>query len=133
MITIGLDTGFFFRLHTRHPQALEVWHRIATGSDEGVISCITLFELERLGLRGALPKESAEVLVENIPIVCKVVWLGQENKALFNKAARFAHGNGLSMADSLILASLIQAGASIVYTTDSDIAGYESQIHIVRL
>jgi predicted nucleic acid-binding protein len=44
-----------------------------------------------------------------------------------------AHGNGLSMADAIILTSLIHAGAEVVYTTDRDLARYGAGPEIVLL
>jgi hypothetical protein len=66
--------------------------RPTRGRFQGVESCITLFELGRLGLRGALPQGVAELFRKQIPEVCSVVWLGQESEALLDLAARLAHG-----------------------------------------
>ena len=62
-----------------------------------------------------------------LPSLCQVVYLGEESSELLEHAARLAHGNALSMADSLILASALSLGASKLYTTDSDMAKYQGK------
>jgi len=37
------------------------------------------------------------------------------------------------MADSIILTSLLDAGATTVYTTDSDFERYDGPVHVVQL
>lgn len=118
-MTVGLDTGFFVRLLQAHPTAQAVWGRILSGELSAAISCLSLYELEKLGLRGAIEKTAAETLVEDLPHICSVVWL--DGPAILGRAARIAHGHGLAMADAIILASLVEAGATEVYTTDPDL------------
>jgi len=118
-VTVGLDTGFFVRLLQAHPTAQEVWRRILSGELSAAISCLSLYELEKLGLRGAIEKATAETLVEELPHVCNVVWL--DGPTILRSAARVAHGHGLAMADAIILAPLVEAGAAEVYTTDRDL------------
>jgi predicted nucleic acid-binding protein len=132
-VAAGFDTGFFVELYEKHSQALEVWRQVDKGEVQGVVSCITLFELGRLDLRGALPQGVAELFRKQIPDVCSVVWLGQENETLLDRAARVAHGSGLSMADALILTSLMEAGAEVIYTTDGDFEAYRAGPRIVKL
>ena len=50
---IGLDTGFFVELLRGNREAVAVWKSLIAGEAEGVVSCLTLFELERLGLNNA--------------------------------------------------------------------------------
>ncbi|MGI9190320.1 MAG: type II toxin-antitoxin system VapC family toxin [Longimicrobiaceae bacterium] len=120
--TLGFDTGFFVRLLESDPRAAEIWQAIEAGEVAGVISCITLFELIRIGLRGALSRESTEELTQLIPGVCTVVWLTEPT--LLHDAARLAHGHHFSMADAVILISLRRAGADTIYTTDADLVRY---------
>lgn len=132
---LGFDTGFFRRLYDRDDRAVAAWDGVRTGRAAGAISCVTLFELERLGLRGgALPRDVAEGLVGSLPITCRVVWIGPDGGAdRLHRAARLAHGNGLAMADALILTSLLDAGAQTVYTTDADFTRYDGPADVVVL
>ncbi len=131
---LGLDTGFFQRLYTGHDQAVAAWDDVRAGRATGVVSCVSLFELERLGLRGAFPHEVADRLVQSIPAACHVVWLDAATGAdRLHRAARRAHGIGLAMADAIILTSLLDAEASIVYSTDGDFQRYDGPAEIVLL
>lgn len=131
MPTIGLDTGFFKKLIDEHPKALAEWTQIEEQTQQAVLSCLTLFEWERLGLRGIVSKEAADVLLEHIPVICQVVWI--ESSELLHQSVRIAHGNGLSMADAIIFTSLMETGADPIYTTDPDFESYEGGPEIVLL
>lgn len=130
---VGCDTGFFKHFLESAPKTLELWRAARAGESELVISCITLFELRRLGFRGAIPLAKATSLLTHLPVVCTVIWLDRGNAALLEAAARMAHGNGLSMADALILASFVHAGVDVVVTTDADMLRYTAGPEIVRL
>ena len=129
--TLGFDTGFFHRVVGRDETATHVWADVRAGRALGTVSFVTLFELDRLGLRGVLPKDVAEGLVDALPATCRVVWLSEPGP--LRRAARLAHGIGLAMADALILSSLLDAGAETVYTTDSDFERYDGPTRIVVL
>ena len=61
-----------------------------------------------------------------VPTLCNVVYLGKANSdSLLEQAARIARGNSMSMADSIIFTSALQAGATVLYTTDNDMAKYK--------
>ena len=128
---VGLDTGFFVQLARGEPEAGEIWGPITRSEISAVISCLTIFELQRLGLRGTVEKEMAETFLEEIPVLSRVIWL--DHADLIRRAARIAHGNNLSMADALILVSLQQAGADVIYTTDADLEAYSAgpQIRLI--
>jgi|GEM_PF-102644 len=111
---IGFDTGFFVELLRGNPEAIEVWRSLIEGEDDGVISCLSLFELERLGLKGAIGEIT--VLLESIPLVCKVVWLNSKNLTV---AARLSHGLGIPSINSLILAGLLEAQPQTIFTSKS--------------
>lgn len=130
-MTTGLDTGFFVRLLQEDSTAEHVWARITSGRAAGVLSCLSLYELEKQGLNGLVQREATETLVRELPHVCMVVWL--DNPDLLRRAARIAHGNALAMADALILTSLIEAGAEEVYTTDRDLEAYAAGPRVVLL
>lgn len=122
-MTVGLDTSFFVKLLQGDPRAQKVWERVARREIVAVISCISLYELDKLGLKGALARTSVNTLLDEILFVCRIVWLDAPTR--LRQAARIAHGNGLGMADALILATLIEAKATAIYTTDPDLAAYQ--------
>ena len=130
----GFDTGFFRRLYDGDARARTAWTDVRSGEAMGVVSCISLFELHRLGLRGALPRDVAAGFAEAIPAVCGVVWLDESDGAdRLDRAARRAHGLGLAMADAIILTSLLDAGAETIYTTNSDFQKHDGAETIVLL
>ena len=131
---VGFDTGFFVRLLQADPRAVAVWGDVRAGRSTGAASCLTLFELDRLGLKGHVERESAEALVAALPDTCRVVWLGDlEGADRLRRAVRLGHGNGLAMADAIILTSLLDAGAATVYTTDDDFERYDGPLEVVLL
>jgi predicted nucleic acid-binding protein len=126
---IGLDTGFFIALLQGHGEATTVWSSGLNEDRELVTSCLTLFELQRLGLKGAIT-ESTEVC-EAIQAATAVVWPGS---SILSAAARLSHGNGIPAIDSLILASLLSRDVDTVYTTDSDLERYRAQhVRVINL
>ena len=130
----GFDTGFFVRLLQADPRAVAVWADVRAGRASGAASSLTLFELDRLGLRGVVERGPAEALVDALPQTCRVVWLdAAEGAGRLRRAARLGHGNGLAMADAVILQSLLDAGATTVYTTDGDLERYDGPLDVVVL
>jgi predicted nucleic acid-binding protein len=121
-LTVGLDTSCFVKLLQGDQRARKVWERVARREIVAVISCISLYEIDKLAFKGALARTAADTLLEEILVVCQVVWLDALTR--LRQAARIAHGNGLGMADALILASLIEAKATEIYTADPDLAAY---------
>lgn len=91
------------------------------------MSCLTLFEIERLGLKGKI--RDFEVILESVNGLCTVVWLDRE---VLNKGARLSHGLGIPAVDSLILASLVCVGCTEIHTTDSHFEVYRSAAVIVK-
>lgn len=131
---VGFDTGFFRRLHDGDSRAMGVWADVRASRATGLVSCVTLFELERLGLRGVIPRSVADAFTAAIPVTCTVVWLDATTGAdRLSRAARRGHGIGLAMADALILTSLLDAGAETVYTTDSDFQRHDGPETVVLL
>ena len=131
---LGFDTGFFVRLLQADARAVATWADVRAGRAVGVLSCITLFELDRLGLRGRVERGPAEALVAALPRACRAVWLGPEDGAdRIRRSVRMGQGNGLAMANAVILTSLLDAGATTVYTVDSDFDRYDGPVHVVQL
>jgi predicted nucleic acid-binding protein len=127
---IGLDSGFFVELLRGNRQAVALWERLIEGEQEALVSCLTLFEIERLALRGAI--SGAEIVLEGIQAVCRVIWI--ETPELPSRAARISHGLGIPAFDSLILAAFLAENVSVVYTTDSHLESYRKKgMEIVRL
>ncbi len=104
------------------PEALRLWDEAVSGDREVLISAVSLFELYRLGLRGALPREFAEAVLLHAPRVCDVVWIDDLDH--IRSSAKLSQGIGLSMADALILSALADRGCREVYTTDPDLQRY---------
>ncbi|AEV17318.1 hypothetical protein TCCBUS3UF1_p210 (plasmid) [Thermus sp. CCB_US3_UF1] len=125
----ALDTGFFLRLVEGHPEAVRVWRDLVEGV-EGIVSGLSLVELLRLSLKGALPREDGELLLEAIPAVCRVVW---PDWSIGERAARLSHGLALPLVDALVLATALEAGAETLYTTDAHLEIYRGQLRVVRL
>lgn len=113
---IGLDTGFFVALLGGHSEAVRVWKALIEG-DESVTSCLTLHELRTLALKGKIPTTGAEAVLEAIPAVSRVLWL--DHPDALAQAAGLTHSLGLPAMDALILAGLLEAGATVLYTTDT--------------
>jgi predicted nucleic acid-binding protein len=127
---IGLDTGYFVEFLRGNREAVSVWKALIEGDEEGVVSCLTLFELERLGLKKVI--EGAATLLEAIPAVCKVLWL-QEPETL-SRAAALSHGLGIPVVDSLILAGFLASMVQTVYTTSRRLEAYKKKgVNIVNL
>ncbi|MBP7867756.1 MAG: type II toxin-antitoxin system VapC family toxin [Acidobacteria bacterium] len=128
---IGLDTGFFVALLGGHPEAVRVWKDLVEGEDS-VTSCLTLYELRALAMRGKITLVGAEAVLEAIPAVSRVLWL--DHGDTLAQAARLTHGLGLPAMDALILADLLEAGATVVYSTDVHMeTGHRKGVKVVNL
>ena len=128
---IGLDTGFFFKLLTGNRRASEIFEGINEDADL-CVSCLTLFELKRLSLRGALEEDAVSRLIDNVMSLCHISWL--DNVEIHNLAAGLSHGLGIPAVDSLILAGFITNGSETIYTTDSHMAKYVKKgVQVIKL
>jgi predicted nucleic acid-binding protein len=128
---IGLDTGFFFKLLKGNRQATEIFEHIDDDTDL-CVSCLTIFELKRLSLRGALEEATVNGLVDNIMSLCHISWLN--NVDIHNVAAGLSHGLGIPATDSLILAGFILNGSETIYTTDSHMEKYVKKgVRVIKL
>lgn len=131
-VRTGFDTGFFVLLATGRSDVLEIWQEILDEQRFGVVSALSLYELDRLGLRGTIDTSFVAKTLSTIPQVCEVVWLDELDP--IRQAARLSQGHALSLADSLILASLLSAGCEEILTTDKDLVSYRSgQVEVRNL
>jgi predicted nucleic acid-binding protein len=109
----GLDTGFFVKLLKGDRQAITLFEQVDEDADL-CVSCLTIFELKRLSLRGALEKAAVNKHIDNIMSLCRISWL--DNVEIYDIAAGLAHGLGILAAGSLILAGFILNGSvTILY------------------
>ena len=53
------------------------------------------------------------------------------SNSFLDEAARPSHGNNLSRADAMRLATALRHDADELYTTDSDLLAYEGPIEVV--
>lgn len=132
---IFCDTGFFVEYLNANKQAAELWSNARAQQQKPIMSVISLYELRKLALKGEIKKPPTSEFLRLAPTLCSIIYLSETNsKGLLEQAARIAHGNSMSMADSLIFTSALQAGATTLYTTDSDMAKYKGAgPDIVRL
>ncbi|RME01866.1 MAG: type II toxin-antitoxin system VapC family toxin [Calditrichaeota bacterium] len=122
---IGLDTGFFIRLLQGNDLAKEVWESVIHKKEEAVVSCLTLYELERLGLKAMIEKEATQVVIEAIKENCKLIWVDDHEVIL--QGSRLSHGLGLPALSALILAGFLVNNIKRVYTTDKNMLGYRKK------
>jgi predicted nucleic acid-binding protein len=121
---IGLDTGFFVELVRNNAIAVKIWEGIVEG-DESAVSCLTLYELKRLSLKGVIESNAVDTILEAIRGICKVVWL--DKAEILTGAAAISQSHGIHAIDSLILASLATLNVKRIYTTDSHIEKYKKK------
>ncbi len=121
---IGLDTGFFVELLRNNSIAVRIWEGIVEG-DESAVSCLTLYELKRLSLKGVIESNAVDTILEAIRAICKVVWL--DKAEILTGAATISQSHGIHAIDSLILASLATLNVKTIYTTDSYIEKYKKK------
>jgi len=128
----GLDSGFFVELLKGNDLAVEKWKNIVDGETDAIVCGLTIYELKRLALKGGLAIAAVQLTMEAIMAVCQVVWI--DDCELLDAAARLAHGNDIPAVDALILASLLQAGAHTIYSTDRHLQSFKKKgITIINL
>jgi predicted nucleic acid-binding protein len=129
---IGLDTGFFIELLKGNDKVVEIWKNIVDGEIDAAVSSLSIYELKRLSLKGGLTVAAAGQTVEAILAVCRVIWIN-DCDVLF-AAAGLSHGNDIPAVDAIILASLLQAGAQIIYSTDRHLQRFKKKgVGIINL
>ena len=85
-------------------EATGLWESCSDDRVDFAVSALSLFEVERLGLKGKL--KNVEAVLNAINDATYVVRLDQE---ILSKAARLSHGLGIPAIDSLIPASPVSA------------------------
>jgi len=121
---IGIDTGFFIELIKGNKQTLKVWNEILDGEDS-IVSCISLYEMKKLALKGSIDGHSADTLLEAIKNICHIAWL--DDVEIFMTAANLSHGLGLHMSDAFILAGFVKYNAMTIYTVDPHLCLYKKK------
>ena len=121
----GLDSGFFVELLKGNDQAVEKWKNIVDGEADAVVCSLTIYELKRLSLKGGLAITAVQLTIEAIMAVCQVVWIN--NCEVLDAAARLSHGNDIPAVDAIILASLLQAGAHTIFSTDRHLQSFKKK------
>jgi predicted nucleic acid-binding protein len=121
---IGLDTGFFVELLRGNLDLIKVWQDILDG-DDSVVSCMSIFELKKLGLKGTINRNDTDTLVEAIMAICRVVWI--DNLISIETAVKLSHGLGIPAVDAQILAAFVQNNCRRIYTTDAHMAAYKKK------
>jgi predicted nucleic acid-binding protein len=104
---------------------------VADGTAEGVASAIVIYELKKLGLRGVLEAQDADWLAETVGHACTIE--RHLTDELLDEAARLSHGNGLSMADAMVLQAALRNEANRIYTSDSDLLAYNGPIEVISI
>jgi predicted nucleic acid-binding protein len=118
----GLDTGFFFRLFDDAERTRSVWTEIVEDTAEGVVSTVSAYELQRNALKGVLVRDDVEAFLDELPLLCTVHdTLSMET---VRQAAHLGWGNGIPMADALILQAFLDEGVTHILTTDRDFTAY---------
>jgi predicted nucleic acid-binding protein len=113
---IGLDTGFFFLLSDADSAATHLLERITETDEDAAVSSIAIYEVVRHGMRGALPSNVVDLLIDNVADAFTLA--GVDDLAVLRRAAGIRHGMGIHMADALIAASLERVGCTVFYTTN---------------
>lgn len=121
---IGLDTGFFVELLRNNSMVVKIWEGVIEG-DESAVSCLTLYELKRLSLKGAIESKAIDTMVDAIRAICRIVWL--DNAEILMGAATISQSHNIHAMDSLILASLSTLNVKTIYTTDSHVEKYKKK------
>lgn len=119
----GFDTGFFVRLLQNSQEAVTLWKKVIE-KETVVISCLSLYELKKLALKGAIDSNSVNRLLDNLPYVCEIIWL--DNDDIIQTGSQISHSFGLPSIDSLIIAVFEKHKVKQIYTTDKHFKRYKN-------
>ena len=129
---IGFDTGFFIKALQGDRTAVDVWKTVLDNKSAGIISCLTIFEINRLMLKGAIDRISSEILLNDICNSCHIVWVDEID--ILESSAKISHSNNIPAIDSLIISSLIKSGVTVIYSTDTHVCSYKKKnVAIIKL
>ncbi len=133
MTLIGLDTGFFVELLKGNDEAVTIWKNLIEGTEErALVSSVTLFELERLALKGKITKEHHEILSTAIEGICTIGWINA--RAMLSRGAQLSQSLGIPSLDALILSWFVISDAKVIYTTDQHLEHYRKKgVKVVNL
>jgi predicted nucleic acid-binding protein len=127
----GLDTGFFVKLLQGDRRTIALFERMDDNADL-CVSCLTIFELKRLSLKGVLGKEAVTRLIDHIKSLCHIAWI--DTIEIHDIAAGLSHGLGIPGIDSLILAGFILNSVETIYTSDAHLEKYiKKGVQIIKL
>lgn len=116
----ALDTGFFFVLIDDPNRTVrDAWTDLRSENALGIVSGSVLFELRRHALVGRLASSKVDLLLERSKEAFLQSWMDTYED--FERAARLSHGEGLSMADALVLRAALEEDADRLYTNDYDL------------
>ena len=121
----GFDTGYFIRLLEGNKTAVSVWKDLTDGNIDSVVNPLTLFELNRLALKGSVSIKSFNILSEAIEGMCHIAW--SDNIDVLTVGAGISHGTGIPTVDSIIIASFLRSNVEKIYTTDSHFKAYKNK------
>ncbi|PSQ93794.1 MAG: hypothetical protein BRD30_01165 [Bacteroidetes bacterium QH_2_63_10] len=122
----GLDTGFFFRLFEGTERARSVWTTIVEGrADDGVVSAVSVYELQRNALNGVLVRNDMEAFLDELPVLATIHDTLSREKA--QRAAYLGGGTEMPVADALILQAVLDEEVTHIFTTDHDCTAYEGE------
>lgn len=114
---IGFDSGIFIGLFENNLKMKELWTLSSKNKKDKIVSCLSLYEIQKVLLRKRNKKEIIKKYLEVIQENVKIIWLDEE---ILNHAINLSLLYNLPAMDSLILSSLVKSGANVIYTTDSD-------------
>jgi predicted nucleic acid-binding protein len=127
----GLDTGFFVKLLQGDQRTVTLFEQMDDTADL-CVSCLTIFELKRLSLKGVLVPEVVSSLIDHILSLCHIAWI--DNLEIHDVAAGLSHGLGIPAVDSLILAGFLLNGSETIYTTDAHLEKYiKKGVRVIKL
>lgn len=124
----GLDTGFFFRLFDDAERARTVWTAIVEGTASGVVSTVSGYELQRNALKGVLVRDDVAAFLDELPLLCTIH--DTLTMGTVRRAAHLGWGNGMPMADALILQAFLDEDVTDILTTDSDFTAYDGEPNV---